>query len=238
TDKECNYIFYGRWGNIDSNKYYRGSKRCRYTVVLPQRGSISLFFDNVNIPVGERLLIWKATWVYLKPDGNPVKVFTHANSGKFHYIGPESGVIFEFNSTTEFTIRLQKYERVIEEFGESGEITLPIRPYPKYLELKYWITVPRGHVKLTVHDLYLPKYDYRSKINVYRFNDRKRELVRSFDNSSTLDTSTVISDSNRLAVTYKSYRENSIERFRITYSMLETGRFVWDLGFNVTINRG
>jgi hypothetical protein len=73
---------------------------------------------------------------------------------------------------------------------------------------------------------------------VYRFNDRKRELVRSFDNSSTLDTSTVISDSNRLAVTYKSYRENSIERFRITYSMLETGRFVWNLGFNVAINKG
>lgn len=66
---------------------------------------------------------------------------------------------------------------------------------------------------------------------MYRFNDRKRELVRSFDNSSTLDTSTVISDSNRLAVTYKSYRENSIERFRITYSMLETAPKTCDSSF-------
>ena len=37
------------------------------------------------------------------------------------------------------------------EVGESGEITIPIKPRPKNFYLKYLITVPKGYVKLTLH---------------------------------------------------------------------------------------
>ena len=61
---------------------------------------------------------------------------------------------------------------------------------------------------------------------MYRFKERSREeLVRTFDNSSDLATATVVSDSNRLAVIFTTLHENSTANYRMTYSMLETGRF-------------
>ena len=51
-------------------------------------------------------------------------------------------------------------------------------------------------------------------------------MVRRFDNSTTLDINTVVSDSNRLAVTYNPRREYSTGSVRMTYSMLENGRFL------------
>ena len=70
---------------------------------------ISLIFDNLAIPTGEKLLVRKTTKGYLQPYGAPVKVFTHANNGKLHYIQPERllALVLEFNSTTQFKIRFQ-----------------------------------------------------------------------------------------------------------------------------------
>ena len=90
----------------------RGSERCRLTVSLPARNSrtISLIFDNLTIPVGERLLVWRTTAVDLKPwNGNPNAVFTPADNGKLYYVGPdyEEAVILEFNSITQFQVRFQ-----------------------------------------------------------------------------------------------------------------------------------
>ena len=72
---------------------------------------ISLNFDNLTIPTGERLLVWKTTRLYLQPYGAPVKVFTHANNGRLLYIDPEefAALVLEFNSTTQFKIRFQDY---------------------------------------------------------------------------------------------------------------------------------
>ena len=228
TDRECNYLFSGRSGNIDSNEHNRGSESCSYTISLPLLRTILLIFDNLTIPVGERLLIWKTTLLSLQPvKDNPIGVFSPADNGKLYYIGLDhDAVVLEFNSTTQFQIRFQEYRQGIEKLGKSGEINFSMRPLQKYFTLKYWITVPRGHVKLTVHDLYLPGGD---EIRVYRFINGGLQRLRLFNNRSTLDTSTVVSDSNKLAVTYlhSPYRNEWIGRFRMTYSTLDTGMFIF-----------
>ena len=91
----------------------RGSERCRLAVSLPARNAltISLIFDNLTIPVGERLLVWKTTIGYLQPrNGNPDAVFTPADNGKPYYLGSTSHVILEFNSITQFQVRFQEYK--------------------------------------------------------------------------------------------------------------------------------
>ncbi|XP_028413847.1 uncharacterized protein LOC114536692 [Dendronephthya gigantea] len=230
VDRECNQLFYGRWGSIDSSEYDRRSKHCRYTVTLPTLGggTVSILFDNLTIPVGEKLTIWKVAGTknysrYFEPHGSPLKVFTHADSGRFHYIAPGvlRTLVLDFNSTTQFKIRFYKYsyQNVINEIGESGEISIPITPYPNDLSLIYRITVPRGYAKITVHDLYLPKYD---RLDVARFNGKSWDFVRSFKNDSDLSTNTVVSDSSSIEVIYNKLSGNSACRYRITYSMIET----------------
>ena len=95
--------------NLGSNE------SCRYTVSLASLGfhSFSLLFDNLTIPPGEKLLIRKTTRLYLQPYGEAVKVFTHANNGRLHYIEPHrmEALALEFNSTTQFKIRFQDYNR-------------------------------------------------------------------------------------------------------------------------------
>lgn len=93
----------------------RGTNKCGYLISLPWygRGSLSLIFKNLTIPPGEKLLVWKTTRLYLNVDGDPVKVFTHVNSGNLHYIGPDdvNALLLEFNSTTHFKISFQEYKR-------------------------------------------------------------------------------------------------------------------------------
>ena len=232
TDRECNYLFSGRSGNIDSNEHNRGSESCSYTISLPLLRKILLIFDNLTIPAGERLLIWKTTLLSLQPvKDNPIGVFSPADNGKLYYIGLDhDAVVLEFNSTTQFQIRFQEYRQGIEKLGKSGEINFSMRPLQKYFTLKYWITVPRGHVKLTVHDLYLPGGD---EIRVYRFINGGLQRLRLFNNRWTLDTSTVVSDSNKLAVTYlhTPYRNEWIGRFRMTYSTLDTAPKAYNNSF-------
>ena len=61
---------------------------------------------------------------------------------------------------------------------------------------------------------------------VFRFNDRYGQQIRKLENSADLETGTIVSDSNRLVVKLLIHDENSTSNFRMTYSMLETGRFL------------
>ena len=78
-------------------------------------------------------------------------------------------------------------------------------------------------IDVFIAELYLGKSDI---FMVFRFNDRSGQYIRKLENSTDLGTGTIVSDNNRLVVKLLIYDENSTSNFRMTYSMLETGRFL------------